>query len=89
MDSQKRISISILIKALGEKKYRRMELGTFRQGNISIAVLDEARNSIHLEKDLQSNNQNSLTITLSDISHGLYFIEVDDGFFIQVKEIQI
>ncbi|MEM8901058.1 MAG: hypothetical protein AAGC85_23310 [Bacteroidota bacterium] len=89
MSEQNRIRINILVKAKGEKDYRRMELGTFREGNITVSILDEAGNNIHKEKDLQHPNQNALTITMKDLPNGTYFMEVDDGFFIQVKEIQL
>ena len=50
INEQNRIRISILIKAIGEKDYRRMELGTFREGNISVNILDEAGNNIHKDQ---------------------------------------
>ena len=89
ISEQDRIRISILVKAIGEKDYRRMELGTFREGNISVTILDEAGNNIHKENNLQHPDQKVLTLTMKDLANGTYFMEVDDGFFIQVKEIQL
>ena len=89
LPEQNRIQICLMIKAKGSGDFRRLELGTFREGSISVNVLDSAYNVIHQEQNLQSANQNSLTISLSDLPPDQYFVEVDDGFFIQVKEVEL
>lgn len=69
--------------------FYRVELGAFRPGNLILRLVDSENTVVAQESDTAIATGQQIIYRVQNLSPGSYFIEVDDGFFIQVKEVKV
>lgn len=84
-----RPTIGFVLRPTHTEEVYRVELSPFLLEDTTIRVLD-SRGKLLLESDSnQPIGETSLEYTVQDVKAGIYYFEVSDGFFYQIKEVRV
>lgn len=84
-----RPTIGFVLRPTHTEEVYRVELSPFLLEDTIIRVLD-SRGTLLLESDSkQPIGDASLEYTVQDVQAGIYYFEVSDGFFYQIKEVRV
>ncbi|MEM6347573.1 MAG: hypothetical protein AAF927_27040 [Bacteroidota bacterium] len=84
-----RPTIGFVLRPTHTEEVFRVELSPFQINETTIRVLDSCGQLI-LESDSQQEiGEASLEYTVQDVKAGIYYFEVNDGFYYQIKEVRV
>lgn len=86
-----RTSIAFFIYPDGSSQQSEIyvELSTASARKATVRLVDEEGNTLMLAHECFEPGQSRLSYTIRNIEPGTYFFEVTDGFFYQIKELQV
>ena len=84
-----RPTIGFVLRPTHTEEVYRVELSPFLLEETIIRVLDSC-GKLLLESDSnQPIGESSLEYTVQDVKAGIYYFEVSDGFYYQIKEVRV
>ncbi|MEL6593255.1 MAG: hypothetical protein AAFP02_08215 [Bacteroidota bacterium] len=83
-----RPTIGFVLRPTDSEEIYRVELAPFQMAQTIIRVLNSTGELI-LESQSIEELQASLEYTVQDVQAGIYYFEVNDGFYYQIKEVRV
>lgn len=84
-----RPTIGFVLRPTHTEEVYRVELSPFQLEETIIRVLDSGGKLILESDSNQPMGQTSLEYTVQDVKAGIYYFEVSDGFYYQIKEVRV